>query len=172
MKLSFGNMTAEINIFHVGKQPTDHRDQPMDINFVQEVSENLTPHAISSEDSLSYFLAHFGMDFDVDDSIRELNTLLDSVPYLPSGPWRQKPEPLNPSGPPPLPSSEIPPQLELKPLPENLKYAFLGPSETLPVLIASDLNFSQEAALLEVLREHRQALGWTMAGFGVDHGRP
>ena len=38
------------------------------------------------------------------------------------------------------PSSIEPPQLELKPLPENLKYAFLGPSNTLPVIISSCLT--------------------------------
>ena len=32
------------------------------------------------------------------------------------------------------------PKLDLKPLPENLKYAFLGESETLTVIIASALD--------------------------------
>ena len=70
---------------------------------------------------------------------------------------------MNPSNPPHLPSSESPPQLDLNPLPENMKYAFIGPSETLPVIIASDLSSPQEDALLNVLKEHREALGWTMA---------
>ena len=38
-----------------------------------------------------------------------------------------------------LPSTESPPQLELKPLPNSLKYVFLGPKKTLPVIIAADL---------------------------------
>jgi hypothetical protein len=29
-----------------------------------------------------------------------------------------------------------PPKKELKPLPDNLKYKFLGPAETLPVIIS------------------------------------
>ncbi|XP_057803366.1 uncharacterized protein LOC131018669 [Salvia miltiorrhiza] len=36
---------------------------------------------------------------------------------------------------PPKPSIEEPPQLELKPLPSHLKYAYLGTEETLPVII-------------------------------------
>ena len=38
-----------------------------------------------------------------------------------------------------LPSTESPPQLELKPLPNSLKYVFLGPNKTLPMIIAVDL---------------------------------
>jgi hypothetical protein len=36
-----------------------------------------------------------------------------------------------------------PPKKELKPLPDNLKYKFLGPAETFPVIIASDLHTAQ-----------------------------
>jgi hypothetical protein len=35
------------------------------------------------------------------------------------------------------------PKKELKPLPDNLKYKFLGPAEYLPVIIASDLIDAQ-----------------------------
>ena len=43
-----------------------------------------------------------------------------------------------------LPSIELPPQLELKPLPATLEYSYLGPNKTLHVIIASDLNAQQE----------------------------
>ena len=62
-----------------------------------------------------------------------------------------------------MPSSEEPPQLELKPLPNGLKYAFLGPGETFPIVISSALNEEQEGKLLNVLRDHKSALGWTIA---------
>jgi len=45
-----------------------------------------------------------------------------------------------------------PPKKELKPLSDNLKYKFLGPTETLPVIIALDLHAAQEEKLLDVLR--------------------
>jgi hypothetical protein len=54
------------------------------------------------------------------------------------------------------------PNKELKPLPDSLKYKFLGPTESLPVIIASDLIDAQEEELLRVLREHKEAIGWTI----------
>jgi hypothetical protein len=53
-------------------------------------------------------------------------------------------------------------QKELKPLPDSLKYKFLGPAESLLVIIASDLMDAQKEELLEVLREHKEAIGWTI----------
>jgi hypothetical protein len=41
-------------------------------------------------------------------------------------------------------------------------YKFLGPAETLPVIIASDPHAAQEERLLDVLREQNQAIGWTI----------
>jgi hypothetical protein len=55
-----------------------------------------------------------------------------------------------------------PPKKELKPLLDSLKYKFLGLAESLPVIIASDLINAQEEELLRVLREHREAIGWTI----------
>lgn len=59
----------------------------------------------------------------------------------------------NPS--PPIPSVEKAPTLELKPLPSHLRYAYLGDSTTLPVIIANDLAEEEEHKLLEVLRKHK-----------------
>ncbi|XP_012852943.1 PREDICTED: uncharacterized protein LOC105972530 [Erythranthe guttata] len=61
------------------------------------------------------------------------------------------------------PSVIEPPKLELKVLPSHLKYMYLGAHETLPVIISSSLTGLQEKRLLEVLREHKLALGWTIA---------
>ena len=41
---------------------------------------------------------------------------------------------------PSFPSIESPPPLGLKPLPDSLKYVFLGPNKTLSVIIAADLT--------------------------------
>ncbi|XP_062086335.1 uncharacterized protein LOC133792444 [Humulus lupulus] len=64
---------------------------------------------------------------------------------------------------PPKPSIQEPPKLELKPLPSHLKYAYLGENETLPVIISALLGAEAESLLLEVLKEHKKAIGWTMA---------
>ncbi|XP_076934448.1 uncharacterized protein LOC143600725, partial [Bidens hawaiensis] len=47
------------------------------------------------------------------------------------------------------PSLICPPKVDLKELTTHLKYAFLGEGETLPVIIASNLNEAQEEGLLE-----------------------
>ncbi|KAI3454856.1 hypothetical protein Pfo_011519, partial [Paulownia fortunei] len=62
-----------------------------------------------------------------------------------------------------LPSVVQAPTLELKPLPEHLKYVYLGEKETLPVIIAKDLTDTQESKLIRVLREYKTAIGWTIA---------
>ncbi|XP_070057101.1 uncharacterized protein [Nicotiana tomentosiformis] len=64
--------------------------------------------------------------------------------------------------PPAKPSIEEPPQLDLKPLPAHLRYAFLGPNSTLPVIISSGLLAVQVEQLLQVLQECKTAIGWTM----------
>ena len=63
----------------------------------------------------------------------------------------------------PAPSIEQPPKMEQKPLPSHLKYAYLGVESTLPVIISASLNVLEEEKLLRVLRDHKQALGWSLA---------
>ncbi|PIN04694.1 DNA-directed DNA polymerase [Handroanthus impetiginosus] len=61
------------------------------------------------------------------------------------------------------PSIKEPPTLELKPLRSHLCYAYLGESDTLPVIISSSLTDLQVEKLLRVLRNHKSAIGWTLA---------
>ncbi|KAI5313291.1 hypothetical protein L3X38_042465 [Prunus dulcis] len=82
-------------------------------------------------------------------------------PYPPS--FRPPLEPLASSSTKLEPSIITPPKLELKPLPNHLKYAYLGANETLPVIIAASLTSHEEDSLIEVLKEHKTALGWTIA---------
>ncbi|KAJ9556024.1 hypothetical protein OSB04_010638 [Centaurea solstitialis] len=62
-----------------------------------------------------------------------------------------------------VPSLEVAPDLELKQLPSNLKYAFLGDSGKLPVIISSSLETDQEEKLVQMLKLHTKAIGWTIA---------
>ena len=62
-----------------------------------------------------------------------------------------------------LPSVVQAPKLDLKVLPDHLKYAFLGEEDTLPVIISSALNEEQEERLIEVLKRHKTEIGWTLA---------
>ncbi|XP_058218382.1 uncharacterized protein LOC131329310 [Rhododendron vialii] len=58
-----------------------------------------------------------------------------------------------------LPSSVQLPKVELKPLPDTLKYAFLKGDDTIPVVISSSLEADQEAKLFALLREHIGTIG-------------
>ncbi|GJZ53387.1 DNA-directed DNA polymerase [Tanacetum coccineum] len=51
---------------------------------------------------------------------------------------------------------------ELKELPEHLKYAFLQEDNKLPVVISSMLSATEKASLLEVLRNHKGAITWSI----------
>ncbi|XP_071917169.1 uncharacterized protein [Coffea arabica] len=62
----------------------------------------------------------------------------------------------------PPPPCEQAPQLEFKPLPRHLKYAFLGEKEILPVIVNAALDEEQLGKLLCVLRKHLKAIGWTI----------
>ena len=55
------------------------------------------------------------------------------------------------------------PKLELKPLPDNLRYAYLGEDETLPVILAADLTREQYDAVLSILKKHKEEIGWNLA---------
>ena len=63
----------------------------------------------------------------------------------------------------PVPSVEQPPKMEQKPLPSHLKYAYLGVESTLPVIILASLTALEKEKLLRVLRDHKHALGWSLA---------
>ena len=57
---------------------------------------------------------------------------------------RRKPDLLVRSDNPTPPSIEKTPKLELKPLPNHLRYAFLGENNTLPIIISNKLSVEQE----------------------------
>ena len=72
-------------------------------------------------------------------------------------------EPLGENTQTPLPTSKQPPKIEQKPLPCNLRYAYLGEACTLPVIILVSLTASEEDKLLRVLRDHKNVIGWSLA---------
>ncbi|KAI3669358.1 hypothetical protein L6452_40591 [Arctium lappa] len=71
-----------------------------------------------------------------------------------------------------LPSVEQAPDLELKPLPDHLKYAYLGENDTLPVIISANLSPREEGELVKVLKEHKGAIGWTIVNIKGFHQIP
>ncbi|GJW55185.1 DNA-directed DNA polymerase [Tanacetum coccineum] len=67
------------------------------------------------------------------------------------------------------PSSIEPPKLELKELPKHLEYAFLQENNQLLVVISSALTTTEKSKLLEVLKNHKGAIAWSIADIkGID----
>ena len=62
-----------------------------------------------------------------------------------------------------MPSVEQPPKMEQKPLSSHLRYAYRGNASTLPVIISASLITIEEDKLLRVLRDHKDALSWSLA---------
>ena len=53
-------------------------------------------------------------------------------------------------------------EVELKPLPSHLRYEFLGANETYLVIVNANLDVTQIAKLLSVLRKHRGVIGYSI----------
>jgi len=146
MKLSFRNMTLEMNIFNICKQPRDDND-------LQEVdfTEKLVHDQFQTTSSES--------EIDESDDLQMVYFQEESK----ANSWRPKIEEFPPRSIESIPSSVQPPKPDLKSLLFNLKYSFLGENETFPVIISSKLNAYQEGKLLQTLKMHKNALGWTIA---------
>jgi len=74
----------------------------------------------------------------------------------------------NESGEPIIPTSDDwselkAPKVDLKPLPKGLRYAFLGPNSTYPVIINAELNDDEVNLLLSELRKYRRVIGYSLS---------
>ena len=100
MKISLGNMTVELNIFHISKQVLNNEDI-CEVDMIESLVHD-TFLQLSYEDPLEACLNLFGCNFDIEHSIEEINALLDSVPLLSTNSWQPKviPLPLSSSSPP------------------------------------------------------------------------
>jgi hypothetical protein len=88
---------------------------------------------------------------DLETLLEQVDTLLNSSPETETDIG----ETTETSSSDPSPLAAEPTKRELKPLPDTLKYKYLDPYESLPVIIAADLNETQEQKLLDVLKEHK-----------------
>ena len=92
-----------------------------------------------------------------------LHSIIEYSEVMEANGWATRFEKLPPIEDIVLPSEEKPPKLELKPLPSHIKYVFLRVEDTFPIIISSSLEPDQENKLLEILRTHKTAIGWTIA---------
>ncbi|XP_038981148.1 uncharacterized protein LOC120110398 [Phoenix dactylifera] len=166
MKLSFGNMTLELNIFNVCKQPNDS-EESKEVDWVETIAEDyLLAKAINDpfNDSLIDWCPNGTNDDDL-----SVTPIVDNLDIKMVNGWRPKVgefERLSPREVKIVPSHEQAPKLELKPLPKELKYAFLGPEDAFPVIISSGLDHTQENGYsgyyqIEILPEDQEKTTFT-----------
>jgi hypothetical protein len=161
MKLSFGHMTLEVNIFNIGKQIFEDEDCEV-VNWIDAVVQEQFTKTYHSDPLDSCLLNFSDSDSSIGSNIANVCSLLDSQ-VMELNCWKPRFEELPKSENKALPSSVAIPKLELKQLPSGLKYAFLELGETFPIVISSVLNMDQEGKLVELLRKHKTTIGWTIA---------
>jgi hypothetical protein len=54
------------------------------------------------------------------------------------------------------------PEVDLKPLPKGLKYEFLGPNKSYPVILSDELSPEENEKLLNLLKKHRKVIGYSI----------
>ena len=129
-----------------------------DACFLVETVEAIVSNQSGPTDPLEASLVQSDLENLSEEAIEYVN-LMNS--FEPNG--RKYYEPLGENTQTPIPSFEQPPKVEQKPLPCHLRYAYLGESCTLPVIISVSLKTSEEDKLLRVLRDHKDAIGWSLA---------
>ncbi|RDX91427.1 hypothetical protein CR513_26601, partial [Mucuna pruriens] len=134
--------------FQPNNYSEDIKDSTRSIINCLEADSDEVQESLNSEDNYNDVTE---LAFEV-----ELTELLDQICYLKTSERTNNAEvKTNPS---PLIEKSPPlPPMELKPLPSHLKYAYLD------IIITNNLHQEQEDKLLEVLRQHKKAIGWKLS---------
>ncbi|KAH9704470.1 hypothetical protein KPL70_011475 [Citrus sinensis] len=163
MNLSFGNMTLKLNVFNMCRQPNEENENEDDTDEQKELFESCIEENIQkgdfSELSNVCLVNSIESNKQLELDISNINLLLDSMQTSQNYDDEPKFEELGSIE---KTEQQEAPKMELKPLPEGLKYAFLGEEQTYPVVISSTLTSDQEDKLLTVLKKHKNAIGWTL----------
>jgi len=146
-RLTFGDMTKEVNVFNLDKQPRNIEDQLFEVNLIENMtSKHREELELEAECEIEFESEDFNLDAIVNSAVNWASSQIS--PSL---------DPTNLT--PPIESST---SLELKALPKHLKYVYLGEQKTLLVITASHLTVGQEKSLVSVLKKYRKAISWTM----------
>ena len=152
MQLTFGNMTLELNIFHLCKNHIhpEEEEGPKEVCMIDTLVEEHCDKRIH-EDLIESLGNH-------DEGLLEPSDLLATL-----SPWRRREEilPLFKEEETQRAAKEDTLKLILKSL--ELKYAYLEEDKQCPVVISSTLTIHQEDCLLEVLRRCKKAIGWQIS---------
>ena len=148
MQLTFENMTLELNIFHLSKK---HMQPEKDVPEETCIIDTILEEEADQQGILDI------QDEELTECVEEQEeVVMKSV----QGYWRRRNEIL-----PLVTKEEIsePHKIDVKPLPTELKYAYLEDHEQCPVVISALLSTAQENSLLQVLKHNKKALGWRIS---------
>ena len=147
MRLTFGNMTLELNIFHFSKKHMQPAEEgPEEICIIDTILEE----QVDQQKRHDMLIEELFNCPEEQQKSQGMNIVQRH--------WRKKKEEILSL----LTEGEAnePQKLDIKPLPLELKYAYLKKHEKCPVVISSLLSNQQENSLLDILRENKQAIGW------------
>ena len=150
LKLRVQEEEVKFNVFEAVRHPAES-----DTCFMADIVEAIVSSQSGLTDPLETSLVESESENLSDESVKWMDSFGNNR--------RKYFESLGEGAKSPAPSIEQPPRMEQKPLPSHLKYAYLGVESTLPVIISSSLTAMEEEKLLRVLRDHKQALGWSLA---------
>ncbi|KAH9763163.1 hypothetical protein KPL70_001070 [Citrus sinensis] len=137
MNLSFGNMTLELNVFNMCKQPHHQEDddnENEEIDLIKSIIEEHIQDENFTNSAEIYFAGSFKSSKKLDCDTANICPTLDSM-QVSTGDDDQSnfEDTIQPEE----PNEEEAPELELMPLQEELKYAYLGKQQTYQVVISS-----------------------------------
>ena len=155
-------MTLEMNMFNICKQPGDDNDLH-EVAFIDELVHENFVSTLPSDSLEACLITSNDFQLDINSEISHMLYFLNTFQDSKVSGWRPKFEELPPQSSVPVPSCVQSPKLNLKSLPADLKYSFLGDNETFSVIISSKLDTLQNGKLIQTLKMHKNALGWTIA---------
>ncbi|XP_034689080.1 uncharacterized protein LOC117916947 [Vitis riparia] len=139
MQLTFGNMTLELNIFHLCKRhPNQDEDEQEEACLIDTLIEEHVEGIREEEMEKAY--EEFE-EIEQEEKIEEANEIT-SINHPMQ--WKAKEKPLSLTNDEEEKKEESP-KLNLKPLPTDLKYAYLE-EDKFPVAISSKLSYQQKLA--------------------------
>ena len=153
LKLRVQDDEVKFNVYEAVRHPTYS-----DACFMIKTVEAIMSSQNGLTDPLETSLVHSESE-ELGEEVKEYMKWMDS--FHPNR--RKYYEPLGKNTQTPVPSFEQPPKIEKKPLPSHLRYAYLGDASTLPMIISASLIAAEEDKLLNVLRDHKDVLGCSLA---------
>ncbi|XP_047253674.1 uncharacterized protein LOC107844380 [Capsicum annuum] len=163
--VEYGEMKFWVNDEEVSFNVCKSMKQPMDLQVISviDVVDDEVDNTAKMDlvnDPLVGVLWNFGSEV-----VEEYDEVVASLTGL--GSYTKNPVKLdldlkNCDSPPAKPSIIEPPQLKIKPLPSHLQYVFLGKDNTLPIIIASDLEPYQVDTFKSIVKKFIRAIGRTI----------